>query len=225
MTKRGSSQKTTPKPVCPLRQSEQLFDGLGFEDDFNDFVGAPVEVDSDRGIGERHVSKPRGALYRALASVEDFDLEGAIFAGQQDDAFEQLDDDADPDLPTRAEIEESSKQIFGSRLGVPAAKESRTKSPSPRSAFAHLHSPLSGDPLVFDSPSSSFAGESDDDDDDFELEAFDLSRVLGALQGMKDEIAGMSDQDARRKAAARVALGLVYGLQRENQRDEHEGRG
>ncbi|OBZ68716.1 hypothetical protein A0H81_11132 [Grifola frondosa] len=52
-----------------------------------------------------------------------------------------------------------------------------------------------------------------DDDDDFELSAFDLSRVLTALQGMKEEISGMEDVSERRRAAARVALGLVYGLQ------------
>ena len=42
--------------------------------------------------------------------------------------------------------------------------------------------------------------------------AFDLSRVFSSLQGMKEEIAGMENEDERRRAAARVALGLVYGL-------------
>jgi len=45
---------------------------------------------------------------------------------------------------------------------------------------------------------------------------FDLSRVLNALQTMKEEISGMDDEDARRKAAARAALGLVYGLERQD---------
>lgn len=42
---------------------------------------------------------------------------------------------------------------------------------------------------------------------------FDLSRVLGALEAMKEEIAGITDEDEKRKAAAKVALGLVYGLE------------
>jgi len=42
---------------------------------------------------------------------------------------------------------------------------------------------------------------------------FDLSRVLSALQGMKEEIAAIPDERERRKAAAKVALGLVYGLE------------
>ena len=65
----------------------------------------------------------------------------------------------------------------------------------------------------------SFDSFGNSEDDDFELGAFDLSRVLSALQGMKEEIAGMSDEDERRKAAARVALGLVYGLRKEDERE------
>ena len=47
-----------------------------------------------------------------------------------------------------------------------------------------------------------------------EFASFDLSRVLGALQGMKEEIAGMENEEERRNAAAKVALGLVYGLEK-----------
>ena len=65
--------------------------------------------------------------------------------------------------------------------------------------------------------------DGDEDGEDGGLGAFDLSRVLGALQGMKDEIAGMTDEGARRKAAARVALGLVYGLRREDERERECG--
>jgi len=50
-----------------------------------------------------------------------------------------------------------------------------------------------------------------EDDNDFDG-AFDLSRVLSGLEAMKSEISGINDEDERRKAAAKVALGLVYGL-------------
>jgi hypothetical protein len=43
-------------------------------------------------------------------------------------------------------------------------------------------------------------------------EAFDLTRVLASLEGMKAEIASIEDDDQRRQAAAKVALGLVHGL-------------
>jgi Alpha and gamma adaptin binding protein p34 len=41
---------------------------------------------------------------------------------------------------------------------------------------------------------------------------FDLSRVLSTLDVMREEIAGISDEDEKRKAAAKVALALVTGL-------------
>jgi hypothetical protein len=45
------------------------------------------------------------------------------------------------------------------------------------------------------------------------MASLDLGSVVTALEGMKAEIAGMTDDGERRKAAARVALGLVYGLE------------
>ena len=69
-------------------------------------------------------------------------------------------------------------------------------------------------PLTPDSPFTTFTSDEHfdpHDGDDFEFGAFDLSRVLGAVQAMKEEISGMTDEGERRKAAARVALGLVYG--------------
>ena len=65
----------------------------------------------------------------------------------------------------------------------------------------------------------------EDDPDDYEMAPFDLSRVMSALQGMKEEIAGMENEDERRKAAAKVALGLVYGLEAERRGDGDRVRG
>ncbi|KAJ6477347.1 hypothetical protein C8R47DRAFT_1219898 [Mycena vitilis] len=50
-------------------------------------------------------------------------------------------------------------------------------------------------------------------EDEYDMAPFDLSRVMSALEGMKAEIASMDNEDERRKAAAKVALGLVYGLE------------
>ncbi|KIJ54709.1 hypothetical protein M422DRAFT_774963 [Sphaerobolus stellatus SS14] len=55
-------------------------------------------------------------------------------------------------------------------------------------------------------------GQTDDADD---FGNFDLSSVLAGLEAMKAEIAGITDEDQKRKAAAQVALGLVYGLEGE----------
>jgi hypothetical protein len=50
-------------------------------------------------------------------------------------------------------------------------------------------------------------------DEDEERGEFDLGSIMGALASMKEEIAGISNEDEKRKAAARVALGLVWGLE------------
>ena len=42
---------------------------------------------------------------------------------------------------------------------------------------------------------------------------FDLEQVFGVLQEYKTEIASMENEEEKRKMAARVALGLVYGLE------------
>ncbi|KAG8680588.1 hypothetical protein FRC09_018127 [Ceratobasidium sp. 395] len=43
-------------------------------------------------------------------------------------------------------------------------------------------------------------------------DGFDLASVLGSLEAMRAEIGGITDIEERRKAAARVALGLAMGL-------------
>jgi hypothetical protein len=68
---------------------------------------------------------------------------------------------------------------------------------------------------VSPAPSTSTLG----DEDDFGLSRFDLSRVFSSLQVMKEKISEMTDDGERRSAAARVALGLVYGLQRDEDTD------
>ncbi|CAA7262934.1 unnamed protein product [Cyclocybe aegerita] len=57
------------------------------------------------------------------------------------------------------------------------------------------------------------AGDGDDGDSGPGVRPFDLEKVFGALQQYKSEIAGMANEEERRRAAAKVALGLVYGLE------------
>ncbi len=46
-----------------------------------------------------------------------------------------------------------------------------------------------------------------------ESRQLDLTSIFDSLQNMKEEIALIEDEDERRKAAARVALGVVWGLE------------
>lgn len=58
------------------------------------------------------------------------------------------------------------------------------------------------------------ARDDDTDEDDMgDLTSFDLTRVLGALRQLKEEIRGIEDEDVRRMAAAKAAMGVVYGLE------------
>lgn len=187
-------------PTPSIRTPHAETPAFGFDDDFTEFVSAPSPAVSalshQLGFDIDHlVPQHTGASYRTLASVSDFGGEGDHMFVPHHDETSVLPsvDENDPDLPSRAEVLATSRRIFG-----PAGQ-----APSPSTSNAPTTSHQHDEAHSFDH----------DDDDDFETSAFDMSRVLSALQGMKEEIAGMSDDEERRKAAARVALGLVYGLQ------------
>lgn len=139
-----------------------------------------------------------GESYKSLGSVSDFgDLD------KESVVLERLSNNSDKeaeDMPSRLEIAETSRRIFGI---MPAshspAQERGDGTLQALTAFGGV-------------PSQSYPGEElDVEMTDINLERFDLQSVLGSLQGLKEEIAGMPDKE-RRRAAARVALGLAYGL-------------
>lgn len=157
----------------------------GFEDDFTDFVGAPM----DHELRRTETIQTRGSSFAYTSLDSEFDmLEGE-----------------DTDLPLQDEIQAATRRIFGSSssqllISTPGSKQQQ-QFLSPAEVSGLGASPA---------PSVSTLG----DEDDFGFSEFDLSRVFSALQVMKEEISEMSDDGERRRAAARVALGLVYGLQR-----------
>ncbi|KAJ3810016.1 hypothetical protein F5876DRAFT_42685 [Lentinula aff. lateritia] len=137
-----------------------------------------------------------GIMYHSLGSASDLgDLpnEEAFPAHSsphmQADNDHKAADDSDDGLPTQSEIRASAHRIFGT-----------LSSPSSSSAKR-----LEGD--AAEETNAKF----DEFDDDMD---FDLTHMVSAIQGMKAEISGMENEDDRRKAAAKVALGLVYGLDR-----------
>ena len=48
--------------------------------------------------------------------------------------------------------------------------------------------------------------------EDSDIPPFDLTRVFHSLQAVRGEIAGMDDEEEKRRMAAKVALGFVYGM-------------
>lgn len=194
-------------------------EALGFDDDFTVFVSAPAVEEGDPS-GRSTPDPPfggdssstlapahAGELYSSLGSVSDLgDMEEkkeVVASAVHDDT----NDESDDDLPTEAEIQAASTRIFGSlttSLSPSETHSSVTATPKP-DPFASEKLPSQLD------PARQFEG--DETDAPYDMAAFDLSRVLSALQEMKAEIAGMDDEGERRRAAAKVALGLVYGLE------------
>lgn len=180
-------------------KSLEPIDFARFDDDFTVFVSASSAEDHDRKLGyftpaedgcEDHdgLKPPVDGMrmYNPLASVSDF---GGSEGSQESSRI--ISDDEGEGLPTREEILETSSKIFGQRGKLPLTANSLG---SPKSS---LHEETGVDETQVD-------GE--------DIAPFDLSKVFGALQQMKEDISGMENEDERRKAAARVALGLVYGL-------------
>ena len=163
----------------------------GFEDDFTDFVGAPMDHELRRL--ESNSTRARSFAYTSL-----------------DSEFDMLEND-DTHLPSQDEIEAATRRIFGSTSSQLPTSSSEPKLYQRQHLSATNVSGLGASPA----PSTSTLG----DEDDFGRSPFDLSRVFGALQVMKEEISEMTDDGERRRAAARVALGLVYGLQRDEDTD------
>ncbi|KAG2364414.1 hypothetical protein BDR07DRAFT_1401652 [Suillus spraguei] len=126
-----------------------------------------------------------GVSYRSLGSMSDF--------GDPEAEESREHEDSDDEMPSRAEIAATSERIFGA---TPL-----TFSPTDGNDTRSLQKSL-----------SVASGVEAADPSEADLERFDMQRMLSALQGLKEEIAGMPDSHERKRAAARVALGLVYGL-------------
>ncbi|KAJ3881758.1 hypothetical protein F5051DRAFT_396410 [Lentinula edodes] len=137
-----------------------------------------------------------GIMYHSLGSASDLgDLpnEEAFPAHssphmQADNDLKEA-DDSDDGLPTQSEIRASAHRIFGTLSSPSSSSAKRLEADAAEETNAKF----------------------DEFDDDMD---FDLTHMVSAIQGMKAEISGMENEDDRRKAAARVALGLVYGLDR-----------
>ncbi|KAJ3992684.1 hypothetical protein F5050DRAFT_883414 [Lentinula boryana] len=134
-----------------------------------------------------------GIMYHSLASASDLgetlDEEVPLHLNSHENQdHDKNTEDNDDGLPTQIEIRASAQRIFGS-----------------------LQSSSLSTSKKYDAISAESNAELDGFDDDMD---FDLTHMVSAIQGMKAEISEMDDMDDRRKAAARVALGLVYGLDR-----------
>jgi len=174
---------TTPtKPTTPANlpnsssSSGEPHDPAGFDDDFSDFVSAPVSAPAITDTTSK-IPTNEGDSEIGWNRVHN-DPEDELFS---DDFF-----------PTDQEIFMTSHRIFGPHLPSQRAKSSRSAQADDEGR-SHKEDEDEGNTL----------GDGD----------IDLSRIMGALQGLKEEISGIENEEVKRRMAARVAMGLLYGLE------------
>jgi hypothetical protein len=174
---------------------------MSFDDDFTVFTSSPAQekvmekamFDEDTsidGTGDDTLVSESGYSYRTLGSVSDFGDEER----QHEDGKR-----ADGDKGTNGGTHEDEDE---DEADLPTQDEIRATSARIFGAAVLTKIDSADVSLPEDTPS-------------YDLASLDLSQVVNTLNGMKAEIAGMPDEKERRKAAARVALGLVYALERE----------
>ncbi|KAF9485803.1 hypothetical protein BDN70DRAFT_988445 [Pholiota conissans] len=157
-----------------------------------------------------------------------------------EDANDFYDEDDDDDgMPTQQEILATAARIFG---GVPVGSVPTTSggfkkaSELPKDLPTTSKSAFSGSttqdaanissssstrtqtdttPTPKQSDGHAIDMEQEQDADDSEIGPagpIDIERVFRSLQGLREEIAGVDNEEERRRMAARVALGFVYGM-------------
>ncbi|KAL5501567.1 hypothetical protein ACEPAH_8827 [Sanghuangporus vaninii] len=120
----------------------------------------------------------------------------------------KLDDDSDSDLPSEADIQAASARIFGPTTSTHSSGLECIQN------LTGSHLPMPHSASGPDSSHSKSAGS--EPELDMDSPAFDLTRILSTLDTMKDEISRMPEGRERRRAAAKAALGFVYGLEETN---------
>ncbi|KAF8575450.1 hypothetical protein K439DRAFT_1398215, partial [Ramaria rubella] len=169
--------------------------------------GPPGEEDGLRSLlsaaGDRDATENNSALQREKAALEKWLEEGADDEKDPWDATTQTQDTESPStLKTPRPAESGFDDNFSDFVSAPAQPQIDEDDPA-----------LPSQTEIAQMSQRIFQTDIPDDAGEEETQApFDLSRVLTALEAMKDEIAGISDEEEKRKAAAKVALSLVYGL-------------
>lgn len=182
---------------------------LGFDDDFSVFVSAPAGEEERNEEGDLSFASsgfgaaddslnaaPAGELYHSLGSTPNLSDPSPVVQDKPDSDDEDSGSDG---IPTDEEIRAASSRLFGPDFVPPASPPYQSKD--------------SGEKPSLDEVFGKLDGEFDFGNPDYDMASFDLSHVMSALEVMKSEISHMEDEGERRKAAASVALSLVYGLE------------
>ncbi|THV00857.1 hypothetical protein K435DRAFT_837102 [Dendrothele bispora CBS 962.96] len=180
--------------TAPSSTAEKVIDG--FDDDFTVFVSAS-SAESLPSSSER----PRDQHSQEETSFGSFDDETSFDLGR---LVPQHDSVMYHTLGSASDLTEVTRSDVVLKDGSDDNEEGLPSEDEIRASAARIFG-----------AASTRSAESEDETE-YDMAAFDLSYVFSALQGMKAEIAGIEDVDDRREAAAKVALGLVYGLERDS---------
>ncbi|KAF8177016.1 hypothetical protein BJ912DRAFT_1132827 [Pholiota molesta] len=183
-----------------------LYRSLGSVSDF----GAD---DSDRNEYSALGEEPPSDEYESAEEWEDNAEERDEVAESWEENTEEwedandLDEEADEDMPTRQEILATAARIFGGVPGTSLPGAGLKSAPSSQSSgpVDTAHTQTQG---------ANRGGEAEhvDPEEIGPAGPIDIESVLRSLQGLREEIAGVDNEEERRRMAARVALGFVYGM-------------
>jgi len=167
---------------------------IGFEDDFTTFVSAPA-VDFESG----EITPDANGYYKQYDSP----MPSAIRSGT-----------LEPGSANSARYQSLGSDFGGSDFGdeeplYESLGDSEDEDLPTKEEIREASAKIFGK-VVAETPYGTSIPDSSDEE---ERAPFDLSQVMNVLQQFKTEISEMDDEEERRKAAAKVALGLVYGLE------------
>jgi hypothetical protein len=164
---------------------------IGFEDDFTEFVSAPAVNKETTPDAIGHHKQQDRIESPMTSTIRSATLEPGSALRYQSLGSDFGGSDFGDEEPLYASLDDGDNEDEE----LPTKEEIRETSGQ-----------------IFGTVPASTKGAASMAEDSDAVAPFDLSQVMGALQQFKSEISGMENEEERRRAAAKVALGLVYGL-------------
>lgn len=170
---------------------------LGFEDDFTVFVSAPARNYQEGEMTPDGMSfQKQQDTFESSSAIPNTTLEPGS-AGLRYQSLGSVSDfggsDMEDEEPVYKSLDDGDDGNHYDDDDIPTKEEIRATSAKIFGTSLLQKKGRTGDPEA--------------------SEPFDLSQVMSALQQFKTDISGMDNEEERRRAAAKVALGLVYGLE------------
>lgn len=172
---------------------------IGFEDDFTVFVSAPAVNEAETTPDAMSYHKQHETFESPMSSAIPSSTLEPGSARMRYHSLGSVSDFGGSDFGDEEPLYESLDDQMDDDL--PTKDEIREMS-------AKIFGTVQGEPATVTGGNIEVGSCEDSDREP----PFDLSQVMSALEQFKSDISGMDDEEERRKTAAKVALGLLYGL-------------